>query len=151
MPMLSGRAVFVSNLVLPVVTLGGQFINASNSGADAIARVVVDQDGNMYEQINQGSLTQIDTTDDWVRPTSASPGSYENRYTGLTGDALSNAPAAEDTWVTMSGGDRTYDNIDSGPTEPDSLSTTITLQIRLGSGPVLDGGSYILVADREDI
>lgn len=133
------------------VTLSGEFVNAANSGADAIARVTVDLDGNVYRTINQGARVQIDTGTDWVRPVDVAPGAYRVRYTGLSGDPLTNAPAAEDVWQAIAGADRIFDNIDSGPTAPDSLSTSFTMEIDKGGGTALDTGIYILVADREDI
>ena len=132
-----------------VVTLSGESVFNFSFGSNAFAWLKIDNDGNVYRQIGNAGYVQVDTLTDWVRPASSSPGAYQVRYTNLLGDALVSASAAEDVWLAMSIGDfvllqRTF----SGPIE--SFNSTFTIEIREGTGAVLDSGLYSLNVERED-
>lgn len=127
------------------VTLSGETTTAlDDDPSDAYARIKIDQDGNVYESADTGtpSWVQVDTAADWVRPTGAAPGSYEVRYTSLTGDALDSATAAVDTWYSLSSGD--YTLVQSRATVGTD-TCTFTIEIRSGA-TTLDSASYTLTA-----
>ena len=130
-----------------VVVVSGQTISkSSTSPTDAFARLKVDNDGKIYESKDTGtpSWVQIDTVTDWVRPTASAPGLYQVRYTSLVGNVLDQETAAEDVWHALSGGD--YILVQS-VVGINVHSSTITVEIRLGTGSVLDNATYILAAD----
>lgn len=131
-----------------VITVSGQTINDLRfSPTDSYARVKVDNDGNIYESKDTGtaSWNQIDTGTDWVRPTTSAPGTYEVRFTGASNTPTS-ATAAEDTWHALSGGDFIIYNSVTGV---GVKTTSFTIEIRKGSGSVLDSASYTCRAEVE--
>ena len=129
-----------------VVTVSGETITkAETGGVDAYARVKVDNDGNMYKSEDTGSANwaQIDSVSNWLRPTSSAPGTYQVRFTSATNTPTS-ATVTEDTWHALSGGDFIIYNSYTGLNG--SKETTFTIEIRLGTGSVLDSASYTLSA-----
>ena len=130
------------------VTVSGHTILSDQlDPADAYARLKIDNDGRTYESEDTGSpsWSQIDSATDWIRPTSEAPADYEVRYTSLTGDALTSGTAAEDAWHALSGGD--FILVQSTTIIPGDRSSTFAIEIRKGSGAVLDSASYTLTAD----
>lgn len=128
------------------VTVSGQTIARTETNpTDVYCRVKVDNNGNIYESEDTGSVNwvQIDTSTDWVRPTSSAPGTYQVRFTNATNTPTS-ATATEDTWHSLSSGDfiiynsRTFAGI---------KSTSFTIEIRQGTGSVLDSATYTLTAE----
>ena len=131
------------------VTVSGEVVvSLVFGGGNSDTHLKVDNDGNMYKQINFGGYTQIDSSTDWVRPTTSSPGLYEVRYTGLTGSAIFTGTTAEDTWHSMSSGDWILRQRQLGGGF-DSTSSTFTVEIRLNGGAVLDSASYTLTCNTE--
>lgn len=132
------------------VTLSGGTYNAGNMGADAYSYFIVDQNGNTYKRANNDTPIQVNTTDDWIRPTSEAPGTYQVRVTNVTGDlSFWSSTSAEDAWYTLSTSDWfvwVWDStIGFG-----GKSITFDVEIRKGTGPTLASTSYTLSADRED-
>ncbi len=137
-----------------VVTVSGGSFSAFNQDADATQEIWFDaNDGNCYESENLGSAVQINSADDWLRPTSSAPGNYETRYTNHTGDSMTvtigGSAASEDTWYNFANGDFLFKITDSSPGFGGN-SATFTVEIRLDGGPPSDSGSYTISADRED-
>ena len=136
--------------VTDALNLDGHTIQADTVGSDAQAELTIDQNGNVYSKLNTAARIQIDTAADWVRPTGSAPGTYEVRYTGLTGDALSFNTAAENVWYALSTTDYVLRQADS-TTKFGGTSSTFTVEIREGSSGAADvTGSYSLIADRDD-
>lgn len=136
----------------PVLTLSGGNLPAGNSGAICTAQFKVDNDGNMYSRVNNTVWNQISSTTDWVRPASASPGSYEVRYTNASGDTgFLSATTAEDTWHPMTTGDWIITITDDTPIGATQSSATFDIEIRIGSsGSAAVSASYTLTANRDD-
>lgn len=133
-----------------VTVSGASIADYRESPTDSYARLKVDDDGNVYRSLDTGtpSWVQIGTVDDWVRPTTSSPGLYEVRWTGATG-TVSSSTVAEDTWHSLSTSDFTIYNSFIGPIG--TKSTTFTIEIRLDGGSVLDSASYTLTAETDDL
>lgn len=131
-----------------VVTLSGHSNSAFNFGADAIAQFKLDNDGNMYERDNGGAWSQIDTTDDWIRPASSAGSPYRGRYTNHTGDPLDgNTSQSEDTWQSTAT-DFIFSITD---TTPLAATKTGNFDIEVDDGTTQqDIEAYTLHADRED-
>lgn len=128
------------------VTLSGESTSISvTNPTDAYARIKIDNDGNVYESADTGSASwvQVDSSTDWVRPASSAPGTYQVRFTSATNTPTSST-AAEDTWYALSGGDFIIYN---SRTIVGIKSTTFTIEIRQGTGSVLDSASYSLFAE----
>jgi len=132
-----------------VVTLSGETVWAIQfGGGNADAHLIIDNDGNVYKRSNFGTYTQVDSSTDWVRPTTSSPGLYEVRFTGLTGSALFTSTAAEDAWHSLSSGDFILRQRVLGGGF-DSAISTFTVEIRLNGGAVLSSASYTLNVSTE--
>jgi hypothetical protein len=123
------------------VTLSGETASRIvDNPADAYARIKVDNDGNMYKSQDGGSTSwsQIDSTNDWVRPTTSAPGDYEVRFTSASNTPTSST-AAEDTWHDLDTGDFIIYN---SRTSVGTKNTNFTIEIRENGGSVLDSASY---------
>lgn len=131
------------------ITLSGNTVTAENSGAIATAQLKVDDDGNMYERLNNGTWDQIDATDDWLRPASGAPGNYQVRFTGFSGNALDSSTQTEDTWHTLSSGDFIW-TLTENVAGPGGNSCSFTVEIRNGSSGTVTSASYTLNATRDD-
>jgi len=130
------------------VTLSGETATRTvMNPLDAYARIRVDNNGNMYksQDIGTASWVQIDTVNDWVRPTTESPGLYEVRFTAASNTPTSST-AAEDTWHSLSSGDFTIYN---SRLAVGIKTTNFTIEIRLDGGSVLDSASYTCFAEVE--
>ena len=128
------------------VTLSGETYQPTSSNNPTTGRFIVDQDGNMYRQLNSDARVQIDTGPNWIRPNTAAPGTYEGRYTGVTGDTGSlTATTAVNVWHSMATSDWTITVSDSD-SGVGGKSCTFTLEIRVGS-TTLASASYTLGAD----
>lgn len=130
------------------VTLSGETVTAFNFGANATAHFKVDNDGNMYERTNSGSWSQIDSSTDWVRPTSSAPGSYRTMYDSETGDTgFLVAWGFSGTYYAVST-DRemyTYDNTSVAG------GKSVTCDFHIDDGSTEQAtASYTMTADRED-
>ena len=129
-----------------VVTVSGDSrFDFRVSPTDSYARLKIDNNGNIYESGDTGiaNWVQIDSATDWVRPASSAPGSYQVRFTSSTTTPTSST-AAEDTWHALSGGDFIIYNSVTGV---GIKASTFTIEIRLGTGSVLDSASYTLQAE----
>ena len=131
-----------------VVNLDGHINAAFRFGANALAYFKVDGDGNMYQKDNVGSYTQIDSTADWVRPTTSAPGSYRVMFDNLTGDtAFRVGWGFASTYYALTTDREMYvfDNTTSGG------GKTITMDYNIDDGTTEQASaSYTLSADRED-
>lgn len=133
------RTVFES----AVVTVSGE--SATDIGVNRASRavIVVRQDGTI-DKIQNVTTTQVDSATDWIIPNSEAPSDYQTRYTGLTGDPLdASTSAAQNVWRAISVGDYFYEQRATGN---QSFSSTFTIQVRKGTGPVLDSASFDLTA-----
>ena len=131
-----------------VVNLDGHTNTAFRFGANALAYFKVDGDGNMYMKDNVGSYTQIDSTADWVRPTTSAPGTYRTMFDSITGDtAFRVGWGFASTYYALTT-DRemyVYDNTSA------SGGKTITMDYHIDDGTTEQAtGVYTLTADRED-
>lgn len=122
------------------VTLSGEAIDDIVSDpSDANAAVIVDADGNVYSLTGTAGTVQIDTTTDWVRPTTAVSALFEIRAT-LDSGSLSSGTV--DTWLTLDN-DRTWA---VAADAPGSQSASLTLEIRYAGGATLTSNTYTLLA-----
>jgi hypothetical protein len=127
------------------VTLSGEAtFDSRTSPTDSYARIRIDNDGNVYESADSGSpsYSQVDTATDWLRPAGNAPGLYEVRFTSAT-NTPTFATATEDTWHSLSSGDFTIYNSETGI---GTKATTFTIEIRHNGGSVLASASYTLTA-----
>jgi len=131
-----------------VVTVSGGTINAFAFMSQATADLWLEIDGTVTRALNFGVRTQLVPATNWVRPVSASPGSYRCRFTNLAGDALNLSSQTENTWRNVSIGDYQWRQIDNSPTFGGQTST-FTVEVDDGS-TLQDDGIYQLSADRED-
>jgi hypothetical protein len=133
--------------------LSGHSNTANRVNFDAKAEIRIHTDGNMHQRDNGVSWTQIDSTNDWVRPTSAiGAGNYYGRYTNLTGDtadAVSNV--AEDTWFDLFTQNVIVGVVDTTPLGAITKSVTWDFEIsESSSGPADVSASYTCTANRDD-
>jgi len=131
-----------------VITLSGESVIATNAEAPASAQFRFDNDGKIYEH-DGASWTQVDTVDDWVRPTTAAA-DYEIRYTAVTGTLGTTTNFGTiNTWYALTS-DR-YLSVTTSGIGSQTATRTYTIEIRLaGSGSALATAMYTLTADRED-
>ena len=109
----------------------------------------IDNDGNVYrKQGYLASYIQVNSTNDWVRPTTSAPGLYEVRYTSLTGHAMQSQTATEDTWHDLSTSDFTLTLRTIGL--EDERSNSFIIEIRLDGGAVLDSAIFTMDVARFD-
>ena len=111
----------------------------------------LDADGNMYrKQGYYASYVQVSSTTDWVRPAASAPGSYQARFTGLTGFSPNGGTnQSEDSWRNLSTlGDLIVELQTVG--FEDERDCTFTFEIREGTGPVLVSGVYTIDVVRFD-
>lgn len=128
-----------------VVTLtgatGGSQIFDSN-GTNAIALLIANSDGTT-DKDEGGSVTQINSADDWLRPTSLAPGPHRVRFTLQSGDTPNggNSSGSLGSWLALTSGRSIgYDATSS------TLSGTILVEIDDGHGNVLDSAEYDIEA-----
>lgn len=133
----------------PVLSAGSGVHSANSVGSNAEIDLKFDQDGGIYTQENLGGYVKIG---DWLLPNEAAPGDYQIRYTGLTGDPLTGATAAEDTWHAIASGDFVMWNIDTSGAPADGPDSDITVELRRGSsGGAQASGAHTLTAQRIDL
>ena len=132
-----------------VVTLSGQTNTANAFGSTARSEIEFRTNGNVYEEDNNGTSNQVDSTTDWLRPT-GNETDYQIRFThvGATNSQFG-ATAAEGVWWPFSSGSF-FIWISTTGTGFQSESETVTIEIRKGTGAVLDSGTYTVNANRED-
>ena len=123
-----------------IVTVSGENISAAQLGT-AVAAVRFNSAGTVDRGLN-GSFTQIDIDTDWIRPVSAAPGLYEIRLTVVSGNSPTGASAAINTWLPLTA-TRFWELSNSAI---GSRSGVWGVEIRLGSGPVLDSANYNMTA-----
>ena len=127
-----------------IVTVSGQTITPAPVAdpGNAKATVIFNADGTVDQNRNE-SVTQIDSATDWIIPNEKASGDYDVRYTGLTGDALDIAAAAEDAWIALSS-DREF-----GLTQTviGTKDTTVTIEIRGPDGSTIDSASYRFITE----
>lgn len=128
------------------LNLDGQATLTAVDPVGASKDLKVDNDGMIYHRSNGGSYIQLDdATGDWIRPIAEAPGTYQVRYTNLTGDALSSSTAAEDVWYALSSGDFTLTISSSTGLKTSNFDIEIR---RGGSGAALVSASYSIAANQ---
>jgi len=130
-----------------VTVSGGTLLAATRAGTISIKDLKFDQDGNVFDRESPGAYGQISSAEDWVRPTGNAT-TFQIRFINPTGDtgALSSTGTV-DVWFTLSTSDFVMTVADNSAGDGASV-VTFTIEIRLGTGSVLDSGSYTLSADR---
>jgi hypothetical protein len=128
------------------ITLSGESVSAFTVSSPASSQFRFDNDGKIYEH-NGASWTQVDTVDDWVRPTTVAA-NYEIRYTAVTGtQGTTTNFGTINTWYALTS-DR-YLSVTTVGAGFQTASRTYTVEIRLaGSGSALATGTYTLTAER---
>ncbi len=106
-----------------------------------LASVRFNSDGTVDEGA-AGSYSQINAGTDWVRPASEAPGSYQIRAQLVSGVASNVAGAALNTWLALTTS-RTW-TVGAGLNE--LVSVTLQIDIREGTGAILDTGDYAISA-----
>jgi hypothetical protein len=133
----------------PKLSLSGESITGTVSGASVIAGIRVNTDGTI-DSLKGTTYAPIDAATDWIMPNSAATSTYEVRITAVTfnaGSAFASEAAAEDAWIDLSANrEWTVQDTNAGPAGNQDVD--FTLEIRLGSsGNALKSGSYTLLAD----
>jgi hypothetical protein len=139
-----------TSVVAAVVTVSGESVLEISSVATTTAGIRVGTDGFITAR-RGGSYTSIDTGTDWIIPRTAASSTYECRITSVSftvGSGWLVQAAANDTWIDLSAHrEWSVQDTNSGPAGRKRVS--FTLEIRLGTGAVLDSGAFILEADYE--
>ncbi len=149
MGLLLGSHISSPAQIAGVVTVSGENATDIAVNRNARATIVLRQDGTI-DKIEDTTITQVDAATDWIIPNIAAPSNYQFRYTGLAGDPLDGSTsAAEDVWRAASVGDFFFEQ--RATADPEDFTSTITIQVRKGTGPVLDSATFILHASRTDI
>jgi hypothetical protein len=120
----------------PQVTLAASYTVDSVNNPSATATFTLESDGDIISDVN-GS-PPVDEGD-WLSPKASAPGSFECRMVTVSGTV---STGTVDSWLALSS-DRTWTVSASGTTK----SFTGTLEIREGSGSVLDSATVTLSAD----
>lgn len=127
-----------------VVTLSGAsgpgIVDAD--GSNALALLIVNSDGTT-DKDEGGSVTQINSADDWLRPTSIAPGPHRVRFTLQSGDTPNsgNSSGSLGSWLALTSGRSIGYNATSS-----TLSGTILVEIDDGNGNVLASATYDIEA-----
>ena len=125
------------------VTLSGESVSDSQTAPTAASAAIrIDQDGNVYKITNTSGTQQIDTTTDWIRPSTVGKAIYQVRYTNKTGVGNPTATTAEDIWHIIGNGDWTI----TLATTSGTVGCSFDIEIRLGTGATLASTSYSLSA-----
>lgn len=134
----------------PTVTVSGETIVDSipDNSRDAYASVTVGASGNMFKRENV-TVTQIDTSTDWVRPQVWAP-QYWVRFTVNTpfGDAVNIGSSLIGVWSSTAAVNREVGyEVTTNDTE---LSGTITIAIATDSSGtnIVDSGTYLITATK---
>lgn len=128
-----------------VVTLSGASGPGifDSDGSNAIALLIVNSDGTTDKEEGGGNVTQINSADDWLRPTSLAPGPHRVRFTLQSGDTPNggNASGSLGSWLALTSGRSIGYNATSS-----TLRGTILVEIDDGHGNVLASAEYELEA-----
>lgn len=127
-----------------VVTVSGHTVSSTSSSGNSTATIRFNADGTV-DQDENGVTTQVDSATDWIVPNSAASSDYQIRYTNFTGSALLSPPSAEDEWIDLST-DRNF-SLFRFSGNLGTSSCTFTIEIREGTGSVLDSATYTLTAE----
>lgn len=138
----------------PELTLSNEFVTSNTISASAVAGIRISSDGNVYKYTTAlGVYTQVDTVDDWIRPTDDAT-DYEVRITSVSwssGTTFSTAAAADDTWVSITG-NMDWEVTDSNSGLGGDQDVTFTIEIGyIGQSTALVSGAYQLTAYYESI
>lgn len=120
------------------VTLSGHTITSSGQGTQ-VAQVIARTDGTMDENTTSGGTAQIDSSTDWIRPTSEASSSHEIYCEVLTGSVTGDSTG---TWLAMTA-DRSWSRSSTSGLQ----TASIRLHIRYNGGSTLNSGDYSLEAD----
>lgn len=138
----------LGSVVSAVVTVSGETIVDQGAG-DRLYRATlrVTNNGNMHK-FESMTVTQIDTADDWVRPTSAASIDYEVKYDYVSGDVLHSSTTSDDgEWKNLAA-DKFFECRHLLGAGIGKKETVITISIRKNGGSVLDSANYSLRAER---
>lgn len=131
------------------ITLSNQTITAFSSGSPATARYEVQMNGDVRAYTNSLGWQQRSAGTDWIRPIpGAVPEDYQVRYTGFSGDPVF-ASATQNTWRALSLGSFQVE-LQTDSTGFDFQACSFTMEIRKGTGAVIDSCTVNLGANRED-
>ena len=128
----------------PIVTVSGGFVDDYfNQTNDGFVELEFNSNGNAYK--TEGSTrTQISTSTDWVRPTSAAGSDYEIKATKNTYDPTP-AGSSLNTWLSLAstrGWSLSASYLSDGEND---VGCSLTISIRdAATNTVLDTGSYSL-------
>jgi hypothetical protein len=123
-----------------VVTLSGEAIDDTVlDPSDATAALRVDADGNVYSITSGAGTVQLDSSTDWIRPTTLASVNFEVQATLNSGSL---AGGTTGSWLTLDT-DRAWS---VAATAPGSQSANLTIEIRYASGPTLASNTYTLNA-----
>lgn len=124
-----------------IVTVSGESILSASFGGTVTAGVRFSSSGIVSKNVNS-IYTQIDAATDWIIPNSAAPDDYQVRCT-FTGATPSGA--ATNTWLALSTTREwlVTDTTDNGV----AVTSTLTIEIRKGTGAVISSGVYSLSAE----
>lgn len=117
------------------VTVSG---SSTISSFNQSAQVRFNSDGTVDAITNSGT-TQLSASTDWIIPNDAAPGTYQIRATLTSGSTPDGGTL--DTWLAM-----TISRVWtlSPPGTSGTRNCTLLIEMRDGTGPVIDSGSYPL-------
>lgn len=96
-------------------TLSGHVLSAFVS-----VELIVNADGNVYENLTGGGASQIDSAADWIRPVGAASVQYEVRLDRDTAGNLTGS--ATETWLTLDS-TRSWESTSTG-----TIETTVRIR-----------------------
>jgi hypothetical protein len=135
------------------VTVSGETITGFSFGSTAYAGVYFYQDGHaqegeVWKRTGASSYFQIDSSTDWIIPTTAATTTYRiyrNTWTGDTGFGTFNITTSPSAISSTR-----YIYVIDNSTGSGGRTISGTISIDDGTAGALDTGSYICSADRED-
>ena len=136
----------------PKLAVSGEtIIDTQITATDAFATLIFNTDGTVDKEITSG-VTQIDPATDWILPNNAASSAYQVRAQDIVWDSsgdgesfsISSIPT-DNTWADL-GTIRKLQIIQASDT-PAVKQVTFTLELRIGTGPVVLAASYTLKAE----
>lgn len=118
------------------VTLSGETVTDVGSSPGQ-AYIIVRTDGTI-DKNEGGTVTQIDSSTDWIIPNVSASTSYQFKWEQVSGDALTWANIAASTWTPIT----TDIQLGYITGAPGNEAGVFTLHVRLGTGAEIDSASY---------
>ena len=134
----------------PEITLSGQAVNDNGAGTRTVG-YRVGADGKMYEFTSAGGYVQIDSATDWIIPNASASIAYQVRVTAFTDIGTGtyfDSGTAEDIWIDLSV-NRTWLKSTTGTGGSNSVDSTFTFEIRLGTASALASTVYTQFAEED--